>query len=189
MNRIPPILLLIGALAAALPGPGCSTLPDQDYLAQQAADTRAATEARAEIRVMLADLTLAQSVGNVEALVALYSRDATWMPPGRPPLEGREAIGGAYAERLAFFEVGLELDVARIAVHGDGGQVDGWANLSLTSRATGEVSTERNHFRMVVERDSEARWRIRHLEWRPWSALQPPAPPAEDAAGDEAGES
>ena len=56
-------------------------------------------------------LQLADSTADVEGLLALYTRDARWVTPGRPPLEGRDALGERYREIFAEFEQTVVLEV------------------------------------------------------------------------------
>ena len=161
-------LLLVGCLA-----PACGSGPVRT--AEQWARDAARTTDTALVRELLSAVEQAALAADLESVVALYTLDASWQPPGEALLRGRDAIEERYATLFGVFAVELEITVDRIVVDGDAGQVDGRTSTVLTPRAGGESTGREHKFRMVLNRDLSGDWLIRHLEWRAWEPLAPPS--------------
>jgi uncharacterized protein (TIGR02246 family) len=166
------VLLVIGFLLPACGGGPVRT-------AELWARDGARTADTALVRELLSALETAVADADLEAVVAQYTLDASWQPPGEALLRGRDAIEERYATLFGVFEVELGVTVDRIVVDGDAGQVDGRTSTTLTPRAGGEPARRDHKFRMVLNRDLGGDWLIRHLEWRAWEPLAEPSPEAE----------
>src|SRR5689334_9897803 len=68
---------------------------------------------------MMERFTAAVASRDVEALVAFYADDATVMPPGRPPLRGRESIRQYWQHMLGSGMAGASQTLHAVEGSGD----------------------------------------------------------------------
>ena len=137
--------LLVLALVAALASP----------LAAQPADADA-------IRAVIAQTEAANTAGDVDAWLALFTDDAVYMPPGAPAVTTREGLR-AVAEAGFRHDADVRIVPDEIVVAGD------WA--FARSRVTGEVvladtgETVAIDVKQLVvyQRDADGVWRIARL--------------------------
>jgi len=164
-----PLGHLLAALLLLASASACSLLPpDERALAEQVRETEAQRVGADELRALLQSIELFGAAGNIEGLVALHAREAMWVAPGEAPCVGRQAIEGLLAQLFESYEVALVIEVESLHVAGRSAQVWAWSATTCTPRAGGEPRVQRDHVRLVLERDSEDRWRIQYAEWRVW---------------------
>src|SRR5215813_3718795 len=107
-----------GALAAAAcraPG-GAARLTRTDEAAAHAVDTLFA---------------VALNGGNVDAVAETYDKDGWLMPPGAPPVKGRDGIRGFWGGLLRSYDVNLTFGVDRFDSRGDLAYIAGHYHMEL----------------------------------------------------------
>lgn len=123
----------------------------------------------------------AASAGDVERMAPLYERDAVFLPPGSPPIRGREAIAELYRQQFDRFEVELEFDTDELVVDRSLAYRRGTYRAELVSRASGDTVVARDKFLEIWREGEDGTWRIARDMW---NAVEPPepAPGPEDAS-------
>jgi ketosteroid isomerase-like protein len=93
-----------------------------------------------------------------EALAALYTADATLLPPAAAPIIGRDAIGRFWQAGVDAGIVALRLDAARVGYDARLAYELGGYELRLEPGVV-----DRGHYVLVHSRESDGSWR-RHVE-------------------------
>lgn len=172
-------------LVVALTLPACRPDASTD---RAAVDTVADEDAAAtRIRHQGARWIEAAGAGDVERMAPLYERDAVFLPPGSPPVRGREAIADLYRQQFERFEVKVEFETDELVVDRRLAYRRGNYRAELVDRTSGDTVVARDKFLEIWREGEDGTWRIARDMW---NALEPPgpAPGSEDAStGGEAG--
>lgn len=128
--------------------------------ADDAGEETAALTEEEGTRIRQASGAWAEAVraGDIERVASLYAEDAVLMPPGAPPVEGRQAIGDFMAALPAFETV--ELRQEDIEGQGDLAYVRGSYTMSFLAVPgdTASLVTERGKFVEVRQRQEDGSW-------------------------------
>ena len=135
------------------------------------AETRcdASAPGAAEVRAVAEGIIGADNARDLDRVLGYYAPGATLLPPGEPPVTGHDAIRPRYEELFRSFDPQIEARVDEVCVDGSLAVVRGHNGGKLTPRQGGEPRRLDDAYLMVLEREPDGRWRIRHLMWHPAS--------------------
>jgi len=102
---------------------------------------------------------------DVDALVALYARDAVLMPPDRPNIVGRAAVRDWLTVLFRENEARQRLVNEEVAAHGDWAWLRGHFQIVITSRATGRTATILGKHLVIWRRLPDGSWRAARDIW------------------------
>ena len=156
-----PFVLFAMVLAA------CASAPQEP-----ASDGQAETEAVVEtIEDLEAQYAFAIDLGDLEAILAIYSEDGAHMVPNQPAVIGKSAIRALWEERFEQNDYQSTATVEGVRVSGDLAV----ARTTINGRTTPKDGSEPNTFKLnaltVYERQSDGSWK------RLWSIYNPNTPP------------
>ncbi len=152
-----------GLFVTAVVATGCAKLPDI------AAD-------EASIRKTDSDMVAALNARDVDRWLTFFASDAKMMPPGAPPVAGKEAIRKLIAELMTIpnFAVAHHLESVVVSRSGDLAYVSYSFELTVKD-AKGQPVTERGKDISVYKKESDGSWK---LAVDMWSENQPPSAPS-----------
>jgi uncharacterized protein (TIGR02246 family) len=129
------------------------------------------TEDEAAIRAVDAEWARAASAGEGNAVAALYTSDATVLPPMEPPYQG-EAAGKYWVDVLNAFSGPTELTTAAVEGRGDLAYAVGSYRQTLTPKKAGAKSlpTEEGKYIEVLKKQADGSWKIVYDMWSPNAA-------------------
>ena len=112
------------------------------------------------IRAVVATWHRATAAGDVDAVLALMTEDATFLGAGRPPMHSRAAFEQALRMLLATHRVESTGTVHEVRVSGDLGYA--WTDLSvrITPSAGGEAAVRTGCALSIFVRGADGRWRL-----------------------------
>jgi uncharacterized protein (TIGR02246 family) len=129
----------------------------------------AATD-RAQVEALLRDLGMTFSTGDEAAFLALLADDAVWMPPDRPAVTGRAAIGAWFRESQASLAQHLTFRPVDVQFDRDWAIAQTHVTGTVVPRAGGATIMADNKAFFVLKRAPDGRW----LFWRDiWNRNQP----------------
>jgi ketosteroid isomerase-like protein len=102
----------------------------------------------------------------VAGVLAGYTADVIWLPPGGETLHGKAAIRARYESLFSRFSVSLSSEVVEARAEGGLGFVRGLTNGALTPIDGGAPTVVDDKFVALV-RCEEGVWRVSHLMWSP----------------------
>ena len=105
------------------------------------------------------------------ALGLLYAEDGQVLPPGAPPLEGREAIVTMWQSILALPIAAIQLQTAEVGVGDD----SAWETGQYTITGNDGSTTETGKY-IVIWRRGEAGWKMHRDIWNSNAPAAAPAP-------------
>src|SRR3954453_4912535 len=152
------ILVAIVLIASA-----CASPKQDDFTTQDAATIRQRTEA----------FVKAFNEKQIPQIIDLYAENATFMPPNRPVLRGRDAIRNFYDELLnQTGGTNLRLDVSEVVGHGPLAYQAGSDEIEYKP-TTGVAARDRDRGKyLFVLRELGGTWRYEYTVWN--SDLLPP---------------
>lgn len=100
----------------------------------------------------------------LERVLAFYAPDAILMPPGEPPVHGRDQIRPRYEALFAAYDPEIVSAIDEVAHCGDVAVVSGRNGGVLTSRTASSDRVLGDVFVMVLRKRDDA-WRITRLIW------------------------
>ena len=135
------------------------------------ADTEAVVEA---IQDREAEYAFAIDLGDVEAILAIYSDGGAHMVPNQPAVIGKSAIRTLWEERFAQDDYQLTATVEGVKVSGDLAAARTTINGRTTPKDGGEPNTFKLNALTVYERQSDGSWQ---RVWSTYNSNTPPAAP------------
>ena len=130
-------------------------------------------EVRSSIEAVNRQFMEAFSRRDAAALGLLYAEDAQVLPPGAPPLEGREAIANMWQSVLALPISGIQLQTTEVGAE----EASAWEVGRYTMVGADGAPTEAGKY-VVIWKHDESGWKIyRDM----WSSNTPAAAPATGA--------
>jgi uncharacterized protein (TIGR02246 family) len=99
---------------------------------------------------------------DVAALAALTTEDVVMLPPGGPPMRGREAVRTGLDRSKATADEVLEYreDFEETLVFGEYAVEWGWISGTERPLSGGEVRRSRHHVMRVLKRQPDGTWRV-----------------------------
>jgi uncharacterized protein (TIGR02246 family) len=91
-----------------------------------------------------------------------YAEDAMFLTPGRPAVQGRDAVERMMIEDLndPGFGLALTVQASHVAASGDLGYARGTLRLSFTNPQTGEVGSIAANYLQVFRKDGDGSWKV-----------------------------
>jgi uncharacterized protein (TIGR02246 family) len=112
----------------------------------------------------------AASSGDIEQMSELYERNAVFLPPGSPPIRGRDAIAELYRQQFDRFEVEVEFDTDDLVVDQRLAYRRGTYRAELVERTSGDTVVTRDKFLEIWREGENGTWRIARDMW---NSLEP----------------
>ena len=111
---------------------------------------------------ILNEMEAAFSSRDADRVAALYAPDATFCAPGRPVVEGREAVAQMMAEdfRDPAFALTLDWRKLQLSASGDLAYVHGRLFLSFTNPQTGQVASIGGNYLQVMRQEPDGGWLV-----------------------------
>jgi uncharacterized protein (TIGR02246 family) len=127
--------------------------------------------------------TAALNSGNVDAVVAMYTADASVLAPGNPVATGTDAIKRMMTGMMAAMKVNGRLTQTKVTGAGDLAYVVGSYHFSMTPKDTTQAAgpAEDGKYVEVYERQADKSWKIAADIWNPNTMPEMPAAPARPA--------
>lgn len=146
--------------------PGCSDGTPPESVASDI------PQAEERVRDVLRTWLNSQIRGELEPLGEVYAEDAVVMPPGRPPLSGREAILSDLRQTLAEAELQLSYTSDSRLIREDLSVERGRLVRAVHPRTGGPPTAESLNLVTVMLREQDGKWRI---QWQAWNSNLPAA--------------
>lgn len=161
------VAALLGLGAACQPAPKTETMGAESA----AAPAGLSSEDEAAIRALDAEWSRAASAGDGNAVAALYTSDATLLPPMEPPRQG-EAAGKYWIDVLGAFSGPTELTTTAVEGRGDLAYSVGGYRQTLTPKKAGAkaMPTEEGKYVTIVKKQADGSWKIVYDMWSPNAA-------------------
>jgi uncharacterized protein (TIGR02246 family) len=158
---------LLVLAAACQPAPKTETMGGESA----AAPAGLSAEDEAAIRAVDAEWARATSAGEGKAVAALYTSDATVLPPMAPPHQG-EAAGKYWIDVLNAFSAPAELTTTAVEGRGDLAYAVGSYRLTLTPKKAGAeaLPTEEGKYMEILKKQADGSWKIAYDMWSPNAA-------------------
>jgi uncharacterized protein (TIGR02246 family) len=163
----------LGLAALLLLGAACQPRPKAET---GMAEGGSATEAKAglsqddEARVRAVDTEWARAatVGNGDAIAALYTPEATLLPPGEPMVKGA-ATKKYWVDFTNGFSGQTELNTMAVEGSGDVAYAVGTYRMALTPKKAGAkpLPVDEGKYIEVLKRQDDGSWKIVYDIWNP----------------------
>lgn len=114
----------------------------------------------------------AAEAGDTERMISLYATDAVFLPPGSPPVEGRERIADLFRQQFGRFQVDVEFETDGIVVERDLAYRRGCYRADLVGRENRDTVVARDEFLEIWRRGEDGIWRITRDMW---NSTRPPS--------------
>jgi uncharacterized protein (TIGR02246 family) len=115
---------------------------------------------RAAIRAADSSFAAAANAGDVDALVAVYARDASLLPPNLPPQKGQSAIRSFWAGFLNAYTVKFEIASDTIEGRGDLAYNTGHFRFTAVPKAPSSPGVaDEGKFLEVLKKQSDGSWK------------------------------
>ena len=98
--------------------------------------------------------------GDVDRYAKMLTRDAVWIPPGLPPVEGREAIREWLAPLFDRYHYRFALHGSRVQLAGDWAVERGDFASRLTRKTGGAPQSHRGTYIVLWRQNEAGEWRI-----------------------------
>lgn len=122
--------------------------------------------AKDEIVATLERLIVADNMGDLETVLSCYTDDVIWLPPGEPPVSGKDAIAARYGKLFGGSRLEFDLEVADAFADGTVGSAWGFVRGTVKPVAGGDTAQVNDKFLAVLHWDGAA-WRVARLAWSP----------------------
>ena len=108
----------------------------------------------------------AAALNNKDAVAAanLYTEDATLLPPGEPPVSGRENIRKYWEGAIGAGAFDVSVATTSTGSHGDIGYEVGRFRMSIKA-ADGSVTVENGKYVELLKRMEDGTWKSTHGVW------------------------
>lgn len=98
--------------------------------------------------------------GDVERYAKMLTRDAVWIPPGQPALEGRKAIRAWLEPLFDEYRYSFRLKGSRVQVAGDWAVERGAFDSRLERKTGGDPQQHTGTYIVLWRQSEKGRWRI-----------------------------
>ena len=157
-------LLIVGA--ACQPRPKETGMADSASASAAPAAAALSSEDQAAIRRVDEEWAKAATAGDGEAIAALYTSDATLLPPGEPIVKG-EATKKYWVDFGSGFAGPTELNTTSVEGSGDLAVAIGNYRMALTPKKAGakQLPVDEGKYIEVLKRQDDGSWKIHHDIW------------------------
>jgi uncharacterized protein (TIGR02246 family) len=98
--------------------------------------------------------------GNIDLWISLWADDGIQMPPGSPPVIGKEAIRAKMKSILDGFAFDITITNQEVGVVGDWAFARGVYKATLTPKAGGTANLIDGKYMTILHRKGDASWKI-----------------------------
>src|SRR5690349_22237127 len=126
------------------------------------------------IRELLVNLIKADNRKDLDYVLSCYTSDAVLVPPGRPLIEGQDAIRANYQAIFASGALDLAIDVDSVLASGESGAAYGYTRGIVTALDNSQKKVRDRYVALVTRVNGQ--WRIMRLMWSPEQVV--PSQPA-----------
>ena len=106
--------------------------------------------------------------GDLEGWLSTLSDDCVFLPPGAPPLNGKEAVRAwARDTMFAHFDVQLDYDFEELDFVGSSANAWGWFKQTLQPKGGGESLLMEGKFLDVFKRNDAGDWKLARCAFSP----------------------
>ena len=120
----------------------------------------------AKIRELIFAYQIALNNEEIEKISTLYSKQAIFMPPDVPAINGVEEIGLTYEYLFSQFDFELEFDIKEVVISENFAYVLSNSEGTIESSETEETSKNQEIFILIKEGDD---WKISRYMFNSWS--------------------
>jgi uncharacterized protein (TIGR02246 family) len=117
------------------------------------------------VRGVATGIVAADNARDLHRVLAYYAPDAVLLPPGEPPVTGRDRIQPRYEALFAAYDPAIETVINQLVVAGGVAYVRGTNGGLLRGRESTPDRTLNDVYLMLLRRDPFGRWHISHLMW------------------------
>lgn len=110
----------------------------------------------------------ADNARDIDAALDGYTDDIVWLPPGRPPLAGINAIRESYEKMYSAYRPSLSISIDETLADQRLAMVRGATHGKLTPQEGSPIAVDDN-FLAILQCDSGA-WRVARMIWGPAGA-------------------
>jgi uncharacterized protein (TIGR02246 family) len=128
---------------------GCTPTADHD---QQA------------IRELIRNIIAADNKADIEAVISCYHPDASLLPPGKPPINGAEAIRKNYETIFSSSILELKIQEDEITLADDYAICTGLTRGQVLSKIDSTTRVVNDKFVMILQKRDQV-WKIKSLFW------------------------
>jgi len=100
------------------------------------------------------------NAGDIDRYAQMLTRDAVWIPPGQPAVEGREAIRDWLAPLFEKYVYRFALRGSRVQLAGDWAVERGAFASKLTRKSGGDPQKHRGTYIVLWRQNESGQWRI-----------------------------
>lgn len=147
-----------------------STTISQPTLAQSGTNDNADAIA---IKRLLNQIATADSAGDLDGIVSLYSDDAILLPPDRPILRGIDTIRQHYQKLFGHYKLEVTVHAQEIGIAGDWAHSLGTTTVRSFPRTGSQITQSIDKYIMLLKRAQDGNWKIHRLMWSPQLDRQP----------------
>jgi len=122
----------------------------------------------AAVRQVAEGIIAADNRGDLDQVLASYTKDAVLMPPGEGAIVGLDAIRPRYQQLFASARLAIDLHVDEAYAGEKVGYVRGRNGGRVTPKEGGDPLVLDDAFLMLLRCEAGA-WRISHIIWHPAS--------------------
>jgi len=121
-----------------------------------------------KIRELISEYQIALNNEEIEKISTLYSKQAIFMPPEIPAINGVEEIVSTYEYLFSQFDFKLEFDIKEVVISENFAYVhsNSEGTITLESDETEETSKNQEIFILIKEGDD---WKISRYMFNSWS--------------------
>lgn len=113
-----------------------------------------------ELRRMRRQWVHVVNSGDVDRYTKMMTRDAVWIPPGQPALEGRQAIRAWLEPLFSQYRYKFQLRGSRVQVAGDWAVERGLFDSELERKDGGDPQQHTGTYIVLWRQSEGGRWRI-----------------------------
>jgi uncharacterized protein (TIGR02246 family) len=113
-----------------------------------------------EIRRMRRRWVDVVNAGDLDRYTQMLTRDAVWIPPGQPAVEGREAIRDWLRPLFDKYRYRFALSGSRVQLAGDWAVERGSFASKLTRKSGGDLQKHRGTYIVLWRQNESGQWRI-----------------------------
>jgi ketosteroid isomerase-like protein len=157
MMKRKPAASILAALALAVAASACGTPKTEDFTTQDAGAIRQKSEG----------FVAAFNGKQIPQIMDMYAENATFMPPNRPVLRGRDAIRNFYDELVnQMGATNLRLDVSEVVGHGPIAYQAGSYEIEYKPATATASPRDRDRGKyLFVLRNLGTTWRYEYTVW------------------------
>jgi uncharacterized protein (TIGR02246 family) len=100
----------------------------------------------------------ATAKGDIETVLALVARDAIFLTPGNPPVEGRSAFETGLRKVLQSYRIESSAEVHEAGIDGDLAYCLTFLTVRMTPHAGGDTTVRSGHALTIFKKDARGSW-------------------------------